>query len=812
MIIDALGQFNHRCPAAIPTLLDSLRILTAGRSPSKKQEKDWQLTNQTARILSMNLRKSESTDLTALGVKGLDSLIIFVQTHLISHGSRWMQKKAYTAWIAVQERLTTNLYGIITELLRIQSRRDTLHYTDMLQAIADSIMDITQDDDVIIYGFNILSNLNMGQNSSPLDGVILNVLRSRWDRNPLTPKVWAKGHSQRMLLHSAGASFNPTETARLIQLTAEVMRHCAQSSYHDLEERARFLQTRSTWIQVLAIDNMSNWSRISILTTELILNTMAQRQDDPTTFGNCIHTLCLLSSTEENGGRIRDLGGVDKIMNFLPKQFPGNEGEAISLHTRSLLNSNLRFTLRTLKYLTEPYHDSPHGSRTDTGTNLKRVYDTLQVWMGDETSQGLTLQVLYNLIGESDRTDYPTRQDTSPHPDAETDIDPNQNRVREDLAGDSTNVRAQDILYKLEMVSHRIEQVTRNLQDESSQHHITQGMGIKILQALTPRGFTLEVKTPETRDLKWSHPISGTYFDTLPNLVEVMINLTYWHCLKAAWHTQEGTISAPSSGNIIELSRMLLWNHPYVAMKSFLQETAAFHEIRELKTTIPLNTTIRALGLIAQKPKIHLRLPDWEAGHSDLHPRLGHSLERYTSDQDPMNSAWNHDGGEALGKLGNQILGGHKLVIQPACLIPRTRVHVTVIDHHLNPHAPWYRNKQILPHRLRILGNPRSKSMDLQIPMQPGQTCLEVILLALQIIEGQHGRMQYDSEGIQVFTTNHIPKAGPRRHEPTWSEHTGLLLLHHHSHINYSPQYPPGTNSSHPKHRALLRRRHLLHD
>ena len=68
--------------------------------------------------------------------------------------------------------------------------------------------------------------------------------------------------------------------------------------------------------------------------------------------------------------------------------------------------------------------------------------------MGDETSQGLTLQVLYNLIRESDRTGYLTRQDTSPHPDAETDIDP---RVREDLAGDSPNARAQDILYNLEI-------------------------------------------------------------------------------------------------------------------------------------------------------------------------------------------------------------------------------------------------------------------------------------------------------------------------------------------------------------------------
>jgi len=144
-------------------------------------------------------------------------------------------------------------------------------------------------------------------------------------------------------------------------------------------------------------------------------------------------------------------------------------------------------------------------------------------------------------------------------------------------------------------------------------------------------------------------------------------------------------------------------------------------------------------------------------------------------------SAWNHDGGEALGRIGNQILGGYKLVIQPASPIPLTRVYVTVIDHHRNLHTPWYRNKQTFPHRLRILGNPRSKSIDLLIPMQPGQTCLEAMLLTLQIVGCQQGNMQKESEGIQVFTTNHIPKVGPRHYEPTWSEHTGLLLLHHHS-------------------------------
>ena len=62
-----------------------------------------------------------------------------------------------------------------------------------------------------------------------------------------------------------------------------MQRHYAQSSLQDIcrlteqniADSASFLQTGSTWIRELAIDNMSNWSRISLLTTELILNTMA---------------------------------------------------------------------------------------------------------------------------------------------------------------------------------------------------------------------------------------------------------------------------------------------------------------------------------------------------------------------------------------------------------------------------------------------------------------------------------------------------------------------------------------------------------
>jgi len=130
----------------------------------------------------MNLRGMDSEDLIKLGEKGLDSLLKFVQTHLISQGSRWMRKKAYAAWSAVQESLTTTLYDIITELLRLQNRQDTLHQTGMLQAMADSIVDITQTDDATVYGLSILPRLNLGSHSSSLHGVILKVIQSKWDR------------------------------------------------------------------------------------------------------------------------------------------------------------------------------------------------------------------------------------------------------------------------------------------------------------------------------------------------------------------------------------------------------------------------------------------------------------------------------------------------------------------------------------------------------------------------------------------------------------------------------------------------------
>jgi len=182
-----------------------------------------------------------------------------------------MRKKAYVAWSEVQESLTTTLYDIITEPLRIQYRQDTLHQTGMLQVIADSIVNITQSDAATVYGLSILPRINLGSQSSLLHGVILKVLKSKWNRNSLTPKVWIQGHRQRKALHAAGGNYSPDETARLLLLTCEVMHprcpHSSPSHIYRLTGKQRtardsFLLTGSHWIRELAINEMSNLSRI----------------------------------------------------------------------------------------------------------------------------------------------------------------------------------------------------------------------------------------------------------------------------------------------------------------------------------------------------------------------------------------------------------------------------------------------------------------------------------------------------------------------------------------------------------------------
>ena len=140
---------------------------------------------------------------------------------------------------------------------------------------------------------------------------------------------------------------------------------------------------------------------------------------------------------------------------------------------------------------------------------------------------------------------------------------------------------------------------------------------------------------------------------------------------------------------------MLLWNRPSMSMEPFGQRMLAFDETRGLHQAIPFTTTILALGHKDLGIKVHLLIPDWESGHSDLHPR--HMAERIVKqllESKSLPLAWPHDGGEALGSLGTRILGGHKLT--PGTSSP-LRLRVKVIDHHTNNITPWLRNTQLFP-------------------------------------------------------------------------------------------------------------------
>ena len=146
--------------------------------------------------------------------------------------------------------------------------------------------------------------------------------------------------------------------------------------------------------------------------------------------------------------------------------------------TCTLNNNNLRFTLLTLRHLTEPDINDPYYPRIGTGANLRMVLGTLQACGGDETSKGLTLQVLYNLMREADKTLDTPQQNSLSHPDVDKDTHPHLNRAGEDPEGYRIITRAQGLLYRLEIETPLIEQVTQTLQNHSSHHHITQCMGI----------------------------------------------------------------------------------------------------------------------------------------------------------------------------------------------------------------------------------------------------------------------------------------------------------------------------------------------
>jgi len=127
------------------------------------------------------------------------------------------------------------------------------------------------------------------------------------------------------------------------------------------------------------------------------------------------------------------------------------------------------------------------------------------------------------------------------------------------------------------------------------------------------------------------------------------------------------------------------------------------------------------------------------------------------------------------------MIGGPKLTPNPVSLTPPKLIRVTIIDHSMNLHAPWTTNMRPALGRLLIVGNPYSKAIDLHIPTQPGQTCIEAIILTLQIIRTQKDRINWEIEGIQAFTPNKRNHQGLRHSSSTRWESTGLHNLSHHS-------------------------------
>ena len=130
-------------------------------------------------------------------------------------------EQSFTGWLAIRDELTSTLYGIIRNLLRPQFTFRHDEVDDLFTIIAFSLTDSTQSDKLVIYFLSFLHLmpiLDKERYGSPFDGVILKILRSRWDTNCLNPGVWAKGHSQRMRMRTVGEELNSGESAQLSQL------------------------------------------------------------------------------------------------------------------------------------------------------------------------------------------------------------------------------------------------------------------------------------------------------------------------------------------------------------------------------------------------------------------------------------------------------------------------------------------------------------------------------------------------------------------------------------------------------------------
>ena len=127
--------------------------------------------------------------------------------------------------------------------------------------------------------------------------------------------------------------------------------------------------------------------------------------------------------------------------------------------------------------------------------------------MGDETSKGLTLQVLLNLSGVSNEKGDPTHQGLTTPQFSNTNTYPIRKGERSDQTGTTENPLA--FLHRLETDTHKIERTIRSLQHLPLQHHITQMLGMTVLEGLTPRGFFLGERTLENRELQWYHSVTS---------------------------------------------------------------------------------------------------------------------------------------------------------------------------------------------------------------------------------------------------------------------------------------------------------------
>jgi len=289
---------------------------------------------------------------------------------------------------------------------------------------------------------------------------------------------------------------------------------------------------------------------------------------------------------------------------------------------------------------------------------------------------GPALQVIYNVMREKDGM---TGQPPSLRDGGRGRTDPSLTKPTAVSTGPRHTTRAQSLLHRLETETYAIEQAIRSLYKNSSQHHIAQRTGIKILQTLTPEGYSHSERTPEDRTFFWIHPSSGTFFDTLPDLVDVSIHITYWHRHTETWQTRDGTISVPISGRAKQLVQITLWKHPYIDMEPFLQGITAHKITRDIRMPVSLNSDIRVMDASFHQFNLHFQLPHWDAGHSHRFQQSKNrdSLEegsppdeRSLSREDITLEIWTLDAGATLGRSGNQILGIDKMIPYPTVLVP----------------------------------------------------------------------------------------------------------------------------------------------